>query len=80
MGTPGYTIQQETFKGENFLRIGEKYDFCGENFRRLAVPKDATPSNLTEKTFAYGHKTAKFVKIFLELFLLYGTFIKVGIV
>ena len=58
-------------------RIGEKYDFCGENFRRLltsAVPKDATSPNFVEKTFANNHKTAKFAKVFsLESFPLYCT-------
>ena len=35
-------------------RIGEKYDFRGENFHRLlafAVPKDATPPNFVGKNF-----------------------------
>ena len=57
-------------------RIGEKYNFCGENFRRLlasAAPKDATPPNFAEKTFANRHKTVKFAKVFsLESFPLYG--------
>ena len=47
--------------------MGEKYDFRGENFRRLfafAVPKDATPSNFTDKTFKNSHKTANFTKVF----------------
>ena len=51
-------------------RIGEKYDFCGENFRRLlafTVSKDAVPPNFAEKTFT------KFAKVFyLESFPLYG--------
>ena len=50
------------------MRIGEKYDFHGENFRRLlafAVPKDATSPNFVEKTFTNSHKTAKFTKVFL---------------
>ena len=58
------------------MRIGEKYNFRGENFRRLltfAAPKDATPPNFVEKTFTNGHKTAKFAKVFsLESFPLYG--------
>ena len=40
--------------------------FEGENFRRLlacAVPKDATPPNFAEKTFANSHKSVKFVKV-----------------
>ena len=53
-----------------------KYDFCGENFCGLlafAAPKDATPPNFTEKTFANSHKTAKSAKVFsLESFLLYS--------
>ena len=46
----------------------------GENFHGLlafAVPKDTTPQNFVEKTFANSHKTAKFAKVFsLESFLL----------
>ena len=57
-------------------RIGEKYDFRGENFYGLlasAAPKDATPPNFTEKTFANRHKTMKFTQVFsLESFPLYG--------
>ena len=53
------------FRGRKLSRIGQKYDFCGENFRGLlacAVPKDATPT-----------KTAKFVKVFsLESYPLKG--------
>ena len=53
-----------------------KYNFCGENFRRLlacAAPKVATHPNFAEKTFANSHKTAKFMKVFsLESFPLYG--------
>ena len=37
------------------------------------MPKDATPPDFVEKTFANSHKTVKFVKVFfLESFLLYG--------
>ena len=48
----------------------------------LAVPKDTTPPNFTEKMFADSHKTVKFAKVFsLESFLLYGvaTFMIVGV-
>ena len=44
-------------------KLGEKYDFHGENLHRLlpfAVPTDPMPPNFTEKTFANSHKTAKF--------------------
>ena len=47
-------------------QIGVKYDFHGENFRKLLTfptPKDATPPNFTEKTFTNSHKTAKFTKV-----------------
>ena len=47
-----YTVWQETFEGENFLQIGEKYNFRGENFRRLlafTVPKDTMHPNFTAK-------------------------------
>ena len=61
---------------EKTSQIGEKYDFCGENFCGLiarAVLKDTTPPNFTEKTFTNSHKTLKFVKVFsLESFPLYG--------
>ena len=48
------------------VQIGEKYNFCGENFRRLlvfAAPKDTTPQNFVEKTFVNSHKTMKLAKI-----------------
>ena len=40
------------FRGRKLSQIGEKYNFHGENFRRLlafAVPKDATPQILQRK-------------------------------
>ena len=53
-----------------------KIRFCGENFHGLLafpVPRDATPPNFAEKTFANSLKTAKFAKVFsLESFPLYG--------
>ena len=55
----GYHIVGNSW-GRKLSRIGEKYDFHGENFHRLlafTVPKDATPPNFTEKTFANIHKT-----------------------
>ena len=54
------------FQGRKLSRIGEKYDFRGENFRGLlacAAPKDATPPNFAEKTFANSHKTTKFARL-----------------
>ena len=46
-----------------------KYDFHGENFRRLltgvAAKKDAMPPNFTEKTFTNSYKTSKFCESFL---------------
>ena len=51
-------------------------NFRGRKLSRIApftVPKDTTPPNFTEKTFANSHKTAKFVKVFsLEIFSLYS--------
>ena len=47
-----YTVWQETFEGENFLQIGEKYNFRGENVCRLlafTVPKDTTHPNFAAK-------------------------------
>ena len=68
----------ENFQWRKLSRIGEKYDFRGENFRRLlalATPKDTTPQNFMEKTFKISHKTPKFAKVFsLESFPLYGMF------
>ena len=55
---------------EKTSRIGEKYDFRGENFHGLlafAVPKDATLPNFTEKTVTNSHKTAKIRKSFFSL-------------
>ena len=66
----------ENFRGRKLSRIGEKCDFRGENFHGLlafAAPKDATPPNFAEKTFADSHKSAKFTKVFsLKSFPLYG--------
>ena len=66
----------DNFRGRKVSLIGEKYNFCGENLHGLlnfAMPKDATPPNFTEKTFANSHKTTKFAKVFsLESFQLYG--------
>ena len=48
------------FRGRKLSQIGEKYDFYRENFCGLltcAVPKDATPPNFTEETFANSHKS-----------------------
>ena len=60
------------FQGRKLLRIGEKYDFYGGNFRGLHT-KGCHAPNFAKKTFAYSHKTMKFVKVFsLESFLLYG--------
>ena len=60
------------FRGRKLSRIGEKYNFCRENFHGLlafATPKDATPPNFAEKTFTNSHKTAKFAEVFsLESF------------
>ena len=49
------------FQGRKLSRIGEKYDFHGENFRRLFA--FATPKNTMPQSFTKGHKTAKFVKV-----------------
>ena len=48
----------EKFSREKFSQIGEKYDCRRENFRGLhtfAVPKDNTPQNFAEKTFANSY-------------------------
>ena len=64
------------FQGRKLPRIGEKYDFCSENFRALlahAMLKDTMPPDFAEKTFVNSHKTAKFASVFsLESFPLYG--------
>ena len=64
------------FRGRKHLQIGKKYDFHRENFHGLlacAVPKDATPPNFVDKTFANSHKTVEFAKVSsLESFPLYG--------
>ena len=64
------------FQERKLSRIDEKYNFRDENFRRLlafAVPKDAMPPNIGEKTFTNSHKTMKFVEVFsFESFLPYG--------
>ena len=47
------------FRGRKLPRIGEKYNFHREKPSRIAIPKDATPSNFMEKTFVNSYKTAK---------------------
>ena len=37
----------------------QKIQFSQRKPSWIAIPKDATPSNLMEKTFANSHKTAK---------------------
>ena len=55
------------------MQIGENTVFAEKIFA-CAVPKDTTPPNFVDKSFANSHKTAKFVKVFsCESFLLYGT-------
>ena len=59
-----------SFRGRKLSQIDEKYDFYRENFCGLltcAVPKDATPPNFAEKTFANSHKSFS-----LKSFPLYG--------
>ena len=72
-------LYSRKFSRGKTLQIGEKYDFRGENFRRLLVfsmPKDVMPQNFAEKTFANTHKTLKFVKVFsLENFPLYSSYL-----
>ena len=69
---PTSYLQCELLYSRKLSQIGEKYDFHEENFHRLltfAMPKDAMPPNLMEKTFASSHKTPKFTKVFsLESF------------
>ena len=49
----------------------------GENFNRLlafSVPKNTTPQNFMEKSFANSHKAVKFAKVSsVKSFPLYGT-------
>ena len=40
------------FQGRKLSRIGEKHDFCGENFPAFTVPKDTTLPNFAEKKIA----------------------------
>ena len=61
------TVQQETFKGENISRIGEKYDFHGENFCGLltsAAPNDTTPQ-IAQKNLLLYPQNCKICKSFL---------------
>ena len=67
------------FRGRKLSWIGEKYDFCRENFRGLlacAVPKDRVyhaPKFCRENLRKKPTKTIIFVKVFsLESFPLYG--------
>ena len=62
---------------KTIAKIGEKYDFRGENFCGLlvfAAPKNVTSPNFAKKTVANSHKTMKFVKVCsLKSFPLYGS-------
>ena len=60
--------------GEKIRELVEKI-FVENTFADwlLVLPKDATPPNFVEKTFANSHKTSKFAKVFsLESFPLYS--------
>ena len=53
---------------ENKIFVEKTFADCS-----LVPPKDATPPNFTEKTFANSHKASKFAKVFsLEIFTLYS--------
>ena len=59
------------FMGEKLLQIPIKKFFSEKTITdwSLVQPKDATPTNLVDKTFANSHKTLKFAKVFsLEKF------------
>ena len=72
-----YQYYTGNFRGRKPSQIGEKYDFCGENFHGLlafAAPKVPHPQILQRKLSRIATKTTKFVKVFsLESFPLYGT-------
>ena len=64
-----------TCAGENFRELVESKICTKKNFAKcsLVLPKDTTPPNLAEKTFANSHKTLKLVKVFsLKSFPLYS--------
>ena len=71
------------FRGRKLLRIGEKYDFHGENFRGLLsfdAPKDATPQISQRKLSCIATKLQNSrEKVFsLKSFPLYGTFVMIS--
>ena len=71
------------FRGRKLSRIGEKYDFRGENFRGLlsfAAPKDSTPQISRRKRLCIATKPQNSrKKVFsLESFPLYGTFVMIS--
>ena len=70
----GKLLQEKTIT--NWWKIWFS-DFHGENFRGLLAfdaPKDTTPLNFTEKTFANSHKTVNFAKFFsLKVFPVYSS-------
>ena len=83
----GHSWGKISFSGKLLRRklsqIGEKYEVKFHTLLTLAMPKDATSPNFTEKTFANSHKTSKFAKVFsLEKFPAWGggaqTCIKLG--
>ena len=64
----GHSWGKISFSGKLLRRklsqIGEKYEVKFHTLLTLAMLKDATSPNFTEKTFANSHKTSKFAKVF----------------
>ena len=64
------------FQGRNFREFVENKIVMEKTFvdcSLLSPPKDTTPPNFAEKTFANSYKTSKFAKVFsLESFPLYS--------
>ena len=54
------------FQGRKLSWIGEKYNFRFCRLLACATPKDTTPPNFEEKSFANSHKTVNLLNFFLS--------------
>ena len=64
-------IQWKTFEKENFHKLVKNKMLAEKTFADcllVSPPKDTTPPNFTEKTFANSYKTSKFAQVFSSKF------------
>ena len=68
----GCTVQRKIFKGENFHRSVGSDHFVEKTFTGMLNLVEHAQISWTQKTFAGGYQTAKFVNVFQESFPLYS--------